>query len=44
MFFETDDFDISIENVYSQAAKLKNIGTENLKKKIENNYKSVLNL
>lgn len=41
IFFETDDSDITIENVYLQAAKLRNIGVGDLKQGIYKNYKSV---
>ncbi len=41
IFLETDDADISVKNIYTQAAYLKNIDIEILKKAIFENYKRI---
>ena len=41
IFLETDDADVSIENIYAKAAELKDISIENLKKSIIANYQFV---
>jgi len=45
IFLETDDSDISIDVIYKQAAKIKNISTERLslqiKKNLENVFKTI---
>lgn len=40
VFFETDDVGISISEVYTRAAQLKNIPLENLKEQIQTNFKN----
>jgi TatD DNase family protein len=40
IFLETDDADISIDEVYEKAARLKNIALEQLQVQIELNYES----
>jgi TatD DNase family protein len=40
VFFETDDVDISITEVYEKAARLKNISIETLQNQIEHNFKT----
>lgn len=42
IFLETDDSDISIDDIYKQAAKIKNISTERLSLQIKNNLERVL--
>lgn len=41
IFLETDDSDISIDDIYKQAAKIKNISTEQLSLQIKKNLDSI---
>jgi len=44
VFFETDDSDEKIDNIYKKAADLRHICTENLKMQIQNNFNRVFGL
>ncbi len=41
IFFETDDSDIIIDNIYKSAAAILNIGVEELGEKIEDNFNKI---
>jgi TatD DNase family protein len=41
IFLETDDAEVTIENVYTRAAELKAISVDNLKKIVNENFKNV---
>lgn len=44
IFFETDEFDGTIEQIYEKATLLKNVSTEILKAEIRNNFNRIVNL
>lgn len=41
IFFETDESDFSIQNIYIRAAELRNILVEDLMRQIEDNFKNI---
>ncbi len=43
IFFETDEFDVEVETIYKQAAKLKNVSLDVLKSEVWNNFNRIEN-
>ena len=44
LFAETDESDISIEQVYERVAQMRGVGLAELKEKLEENYKKIFEI